>query len=51
MADLEKILTKAGPRYKIHKPEPQVEKAILLRDGKVEEFKKLTNELKGGKRK
>ena len=51
IADLEKILTQAGPRYKMHKPETWAEQAILLRDGKTEEFKKLTDDLKGGRRK
>jgi large subunit ribosomal protein L27 len=49
-ATLESILEKAGPRFKTHSPETWAEQAALLRDGKMEEFKKLTKELVAGKR-
>jgi large subunit ribosomal protein L27 len=48
---LQAVLDKAGARYAIHDPSTWGEQAVLLRDGKMEEFKKLTKELIGGKRK
>jgi large subunit ribosomal protein L27 len=50
VSTLEAILEKAGPRFKTHSPETWAEQAALLRDGKMEEFKKLAKELVGGKR-
>lgn len=51
IADLDKILDDAGPRFRVHVPETWTDQAKLLRDGKMEEFQKLTEELKGGRRK
>lgn len=50
VADLEEILEKAGPRFRVHVPETWPEQASLLRDGKTEAFKALTERLKGGRR-
>jgi predicted flap endonuclease-1-like 5' DNA nuclease len=47
---LEEILDKAGPRFRVHVPETWPEQAGLLRDGKTEAFKALTERLKGGRR-
>ena len=47
---LEEILDKAGPRFRVHVPETWPEQAGLLRDGKMEAFKALTERLKGGRR-
>jgi len=51
IAKLDKILDDAGPRFRVHVPETWAEQAALLRDGKMEEFAKLTEKLKGGRRK
>lgn len=48
--ELKEILKKAGPIYENHGEETWGEQAALLRDGKVMEFKKLTEELVGGHR-
>lgn len=50
VADLEEILEKAGPRFRVHVPETWPEQASLLRDGKTDAFKALTERLKGGRR-
>jgi large subunit ribosomal protein L27 len=50
-SDLQKLLDGAGPKFKIHSPSTWGEQAGLIRDGKMEEFQKLTKELVGGKRK
>jgi predicted flap endonuclease-1-like 5' DNA nuclease len=50
VAELEEILEKAGPRFRVHVPETWPEQAALLRDGKTEAFKALTERLKGGRR-
>lgn len=47
---LKAILKKAGPIYENHGEENWGEQAALLRDGKMVEFKKLTEELVGGHR-
>jgi predicted flap endonuclease-1-like 5' DNA nuclease len=47
---LEEILDKAGPRFRVHVPETWPEQAGLLRDGKSDAFKALTERLKGGRR-
>lgn len=47
---LEEILDKAGPRFRVHVPETWPEQAGLLRDGKTDAFKALTERLKGGRR-
>lgn len=47
---LEEMLDKAGPRFRVHVPETWPEQATLLRDGKMEEFQALTANLKGGRR-
>ena len=44
------ILEKAGNQFKMHDATTWAEQATLLRDGKMDEFEKLTAELKGGKR-
>ncbi|MBO0937547.1 50S ribosomal protein L17 [Fibrella sp. HMF5335] len=43
------VLTEAGPRYNVHDVSTWNEQAALLRDGKMDEFKALTDRLKGGK--
>jgi predicted flap endonuclease-1-like 5' DNA nuclease len=45
---LTKILTAAGPLYLNHGEATWGEQATLLRDGKMDEFKKLTQSLIGG---
>ena len=47
---LQEILDGGGSRYAIHKPGTWAEQAALLRDGKMEEFKALCDELDGGVR-
>lgn len=47
---IREILAEAGPKFAIHDPSTWGEQAELLRDGKMEEFEKLAEELKGGKR-
>lgn len=47
---LDNLLDKAGPRFRVHVPETWPEQAALLRDGKLNEFKILTEKLKGGRR-
>jgi predicted flap endonuclease-1-like 5' DNA nuclease len=49
-AHLRGILDKGGEAYRIHDPGTWPEQAKLLSEGKIEEFEKLTLELKGGKR-
>ncbi len=46
-SDLKEILTEAGD--KMHDPSSWPQQAALLRDGKMEEFKTLCDELKGGR--
>lgn len=43
------VLEKAGPRFKMHKPDTWPQQAALARDGKVDELKTLQDELNGGK--
>lgn len=43
------VLTEAGPRYNIHDAGSWNEQAALLRDGNMDEFKALTDRLKGGR--
>ncbi len=50
VAQLENMLDKAGPRFRVHVPETWPEQASLLRDGKTDAFKTLTERLKGGRR-
>ncbi|MCE2962266.1 MAG: hypothetical protein ACK5UE_10960 [Chitinophagales bacterium] len=50
VAQLENMLDKAGPRFRVHVPETWPEQASLLRDGEIEAFKTLTERLKGGRR-
>ena len=50
VSELEDLLDKAGPRFRVHVPETWPEQASLLRDGKIEAFKALTERLKGGRR-
>ncbi len=45
---LQELLTEAGPRFNIHNPATWPAQANLLRQGKWEEFKALTDELNGG---
>ena len=49
-AKLQGILDKGGEAYRIHDPGTWPEQAKLLAEGKIEDFEKLTLELKGGKR-
>ncbi len=51
VANLERILDEAGPRFRVHVPETWTDQAKLLNDGKIEAFNKLTEQLKGGRRK
>ncbi len=46
---LAEILAAAGPRYQMHKPDTWPQQAALARDGKMDELKKLQDELDGGK--
>lgn len=48
--DLQAILDKAGDAYRIHDPGTWPQQAQLLAEGRIEEFKKLTEELKGGRK-
>jgi hypothetical protein len=48
--DLKNILANAGSFFQNHNPSTWGEQAILLRDGKIEEFEKLTKELIAGVR-
>ena len=48
--DLQAILDKAGEAYRIHDPGTWPQQAQLLAEGRIEEFEKLTDELKGGRR-
>jgi small subunit ribosomal protein S20 len=43
------VLEKAGPRFKMHKPNTWPQQAALARDGKMDELKALQDELNGGK--
>jgi predicted flap endonuclease-1-like 5' DNA nuclease len=49
-ANLEKMLDEAGPRFRVHVPETWPEQARLLKENKMDEFKVLTEKLKGGRR-
>ena len=49
VATLSAILEKAGSRYAMHKPNSWPKQARLARDGKMDELKKLQDELDGGK--
>ena len=49
VAALKQILTDAGSRYTMHDPTTWPNQASLARDGKMDELKKLQDELKGGK--
>ncbi len=49
-AQLKGILDKGGEAYRIHDPGTWPEQAKLLSEGKIDDFEKLTLELKGGKR-
>lgn len=46
---LQAVLEKAGPRFKMHNPGTWPQQAALARDGKMDELKKLQDELDGGK--
>jgi predicted flap endonuclease-1-like 5' DNA nuclease len=46
---LKEILIAAGERYKMHDPTTWPQQSALLADGKMEEFQKLTDSLKGGR--
>lgn len=50
VANLEKILDDAGPRFRVHVPETWPYQATLLNEKRFDEFKKLTEELKGGRK-
>lgn len=47
---IKEILAEAGSRFAIHDPETWPFQAQLLNEGRMEEFQKLTDELKGGKK-
>lgn len=49
VADLQSMLDAAGSRYTVHKPGTWPQQAELLATGQWAEFKKLTDELVGGK--
>lgn len=49
--DLNAILTEAGSRFTLADASTWPQQAALLRDGKMDEFRKLTDELVGGVRK
>jgi predicted flap endonuclease-1-like 5' DNA nuclease len=49
-AQLQAIIDKGGEAYRIHDPGTWPEQAKLLSEGNIEDFEKLTLELKGGKR-
>jgi large subunit ribosomal protein L21 len=49
--DVVAMLKASGGRFSLANPASWAEQAALLRDGKMEEFKKLTDELVGGVRK
>jgi hypothetical protein len=49
VVQLENMLDKAGPRFRVHVPETWPEQASLLRDGKTDAFKALTERPKGGR--
>ncbi|MGL5858095.1 MAG: hypothetical protein ACRC35_06765 [Angustibacter sp.] len=46
---LKEMLNAAGPRYQIHNPDTWPRQAQLLADGKWDEFKSLTDSLRGGR--
>jgi predicted flap endonuclease-1-like 5' DNA nuclease len=46
---LSKVLTQAGPRFRMHKPDTWPQQAALARDGKMVELKVLQAQLDGGK--
>jgi len=46
---LSKVLTQAGPRFRMHKPDTWPQQAALARDGKMVELKVLQAQLAGGK--
>jgi len=46
---LSTILSKAGARYTMHKPDTWPQQAALARDGKMDELKTLQAQLDGGK--
>lgn len=48
--DIKAHLTEAGSKFQMHDPTTWPEQSALLRDGKMDEFKKLTDELDGGRR-
>jgi predicted flap endonuclease-1-like 5' DNA nuclease len=50
VAQLQAILDKAGEAYRIHDPGTWPLQSGLLAEGKLEEFRQLTDELKGGRR-
>ncbi len=47
---IKEIIHAAGPQFQMHGGDTWAEQAVLARDGKWEEFKKLTDELSNGKR-
>lgn len=48
-ATVQKVLADAGPRFNTHDATTWNEQAALARDGKWDEFKELTDRLKGGR--
>ena len=49
--DVSAMLKASGGRFSLANPASWAEQAVLLRDGKMDEFKKLTDELVGGVKK
>jgi len=49
LATLQKILTDAGPRYRMHNPGTWSRQAALAAAGKMKELKAWQDELDGGK--
>lgn len=48
--NLERILDEAGPRFRVHVPETWPYQSTLLKEKRFDEFNKLTEELKGGRK-
>ena len=48
--NLKAVLDAAGPRYKMHTPDTWAKQAKLAATGKMDELKKLQDELKGGRK-
>lgn len=49
MEGLREVLTSGGPQFQVHRPGSWPSQADLLRHGRWEEFKALTDRLIGGR--